>query len=483
MKNILVSCALLTFSVTFIATAAFAEDIVRPPQFILLSYDGSYNLDAWHAIRDVSNRQKSAGVDTRFTFFASGVYFLQSSSKTLYQGPRKGPGRSDIGFGGQASEIELRIGQMNQAFSEGNEIGSHANGHFDGTSWTTAEWTSEMNQFENLIFNVFSINKIQPAPTIPTGWLFKKSNIRGFRAPLLGVGPGLYQTLKEKDFSYDCSRTASTDYWPEKLSSGLWNFPLASLIISGTNKRTLSMDYNFYVAQSGAKPDPGNKELYSRQMYDTYLAWFQKNYNGNRAPMNIGHHFSSWNGGAYFSAMNRFALKVCGLPEVKCVTYSEYVKWLESQPANTLASYKAGRFPKAAPVQVAESATSAPNAEVRVGVKADSEGHEFLVALANGHNQNDLTNVTARLSVNGTMSNFSALRVEDFREILEGSTTPVTAHLYNDQGIEIARSTQNVRVDSQATSVSEKALELNAMAGDLPEAHLDERNKFIVPNF
>jgi hypothetical protein len=52
-----------------------------------------------------------------------------------------------------------------------------------------------------------------------------------------------------------------------------------------------------------------------------------------------------WNGGAYWEAMTQFATKVCGMPEVKCVTYTEYEKYLETLTPEVLAQYSKGNFP------------------------------------------------------------------------------------------------------------------------------------------
>ena len=68
-------------------------------------------------------------------------------------------------------------------------------------------------------------------------------------------------------------------------------------------------------------------------------------YFGNRAPVQLGHHFSKWNGGAYWEAMQTVAKRVCGLPEVKCVTFKEIVKFLEENAAN-LPKYQRGDFQK-----------------------------------------------------------------------------------------------------------------------------------------
>src|SRR6185436_137482 len=89
-----------------------------------------------------------------------------------------------------------------------------------------------------------------------------------------------------------------------------------------------------------------NAGRYQKQMIDTYRAYFKNNYYGNRAPVHIGHHFSKWNGGAYWSAMKMFANEVCGRPEVKCATYKELVQFMESLTPEKRAAYQHGAFQK-----------------------------------------------------------------------------------------------------------------------------------------
>lgn len=302
----------------------------RPPQFVLLAFDGSLNLDFWNESRAFA---KDAGV--KFTYFASGVYFVPDTMKSVYNAPEHGVGHSDIGWGGPAANIPLRYKQMQTAHDEGHEIASHANGHFDGSKWSQADWESEFQQWDKLIFQ---------GTGVTPGLSFGPQDSIGFRAPLLGYSPGLYATLAAHGYKYDTSKTSQTNYWPQQIN-GIWNFPLAALRIVGSGKKTLSMDYNFYYADSNGLPKPENKEIYKKQMIDTYMAYFESNYFGNRAPVHIGHHFSKWNGGAYWEAMQTFARRVCGLPEVKCVTYSELLKFVTENKAK-IPDYQAGKFTK-----------------------------------------------------------------------------------------------------------------------------------------
>ncbi|CAD5957898.1 hypothetical protein PCC9214_02983 [Planktothrix tepida] len=312
----------------------------RPPQFVLLAFDGSRSLDAWKKSRNFTQTMAKKNIQAHFTYFISGVYFVNNEKRNLYTPPGgKGRGRSAIGWGGTPEEINLRLEQLNKAYQEGHEIGSHAVGHFDGSRWSEADWTREFDYFNQFIFNAYKINNLKGSLA------FDVSAIQGFRAPELGQSPGLYKTLKKRRFRYDTSRVAAANYWP-KLENGVWNFPLASLTTAMTRKNVLSMDYNFYYAHSKGKPNSSNAKRYEEDMFQTYLKYFQSNYLGNRAPVHIGHHFSDWNQGAYWKALFRFAEEVCGKPEVQCVTYSVLADFMDLQTPEQIAIYQKGGFPK-----------------------------------------------------------------------------------------------------------------------------------------
>lgn len=315
----------------------------RPPQFVVFAFDGSKTINFWKDSRAFTQSMKEQNINVPFTYFLSGVVFLKDTKKTLYRGPKHTAGQSDISFGGNEAELTNRIQQVNLAMSEGHEMGSHANGHFDGGTgnWSESDWNLEFKLFNSLIANTFTNNSL-PSSVEPLN-LNPERDVIGFRAPYLGVTNGLWATLKTYKYAYDTSRVAEPNYWPRKINS-VWNFPLAMLRIVDTNKKTLSMDYNFYVADSGGNPDAANSEVYRSRMKRTYLKYFDTNYKGNRAPLHIGHHFSLWNGGAYYNALKDFAKEVCGKPEVKCVTYQELTKYMETLDDATIENYQRGIF-------------------------------------------------------------------------------------------------------------------------------------------
>jgi hypothetical protein len=94
--------------------------------------------------------------------------------------------------------------------------------------------------------------------------------------------------------------------------------------------------------------DPARRDAFREEMLQTYLAYFRSNYAGDRAPLNIGHHFFDYQDGAYREALETFARMVCGLPEVRCATYAELADFMDRLDAPTLEAYRNGDFTHAA---------------------------------------------------------------------------------------------------------------------------------------
>lgn len=486
MKRVLKNQAITAMTVLALLTStggpiggsvAHANQPGRPPQFVMLAFDGSLSLPFWQNSRQFAREMKQQGKTVKFTYFLSGVYFLASANKMEYDAPHHGKGKSAIGFGGAASELPKRVVQANRAYEEGHEMASHANGHYDAGAekWDYGDWLQELQQFKYLVFNLFSINRVSPDPAYQQGWLVRQQEVVGFRAPQLGLNSEMFRALRDEGYTYDTSRSSDSNYWPQKNSMGLWNFPLAELRIVGTGKRTLSMDYNFYVAQSGAVDKPENKERYKREMLDTYLKYFQDNYNGNRAPLHIGHHFSLWNGGAYWEAMKEFAEQVCGLPETHCVTYKEYQSWLDRLSAEDLAAYRKGQFEKSLPLKVLASNDNPRWKNLSVSV-AMRDSNSLMVRPV-VPNMADLKALSARFSVNGEMAETTELSLSALRSQYGlDSSVKVTAHVFNMDGTEVARATQKLEhLGTTQEKLNNDVFERRALMGDLPEAHRDER--------
>jgi hypothetical protein len=299
----------------------------RPPQFVTVSFDGSGGARLWAYWRAVATRAHA-----HFSFFLSGVYFVDWAHHDRYLPPVGGRGQSAIGFAPNAEWIEAMRRQIALGYTEGNEIGTHYNGHFCGPrgvgAWTAADWAAELSEFDRLVF----------AEKLPFG----PGEIVGGRTPCLeGDLRTLYPVLARRGFRYDASRTAALGTWPARID-GLWSFPLLELPFVGHTFRVVSMDYNLMANQVTESPARIESETY-RTFWNAFVA----SYRGNRAPLALGIHFETWESWAYDHAVTRFLLRACRLPEVRCSSFRELADWLDAQPARRLARDRRGRFPRA----------------------------------------------------------------------------------------------------------------------------------------
>jgi len=315
----------------------------RPPQFVVVSFDGSGGVQLWPYWRSVARRAHA-----HFTFFVSGVYLLDEARRTLYRPPRHSRGSSDIGFTqaeGKRSARSMVRGMLEQivaAHGEGHEIGSHFNGHFcapyDGNvdQWNRADWHQEIHQFYKLLFGVATNNHLRSAPRVPFG----PDEVIGERTPCLqGDFRALYPALVAHGFRYDASQVGRLGDWPRR-ERGLWSTPLLEIPFVGHTYDVVSMDYNFLANETGVAPPAIERETFLSLRHA-----FLTSYLGNRAPLSIGVHFETWNGWAYDHAVTRLLLGVCRLPEVRCVSYRELLDWLDAQPPRLLRRARRGRFP------------------------------------------------------------------------------------------------------------------------------------------
>jgi hypothetical protein len=348
---------LLAFvSVAFVALGVVgvqaAPALERPPQLIAIAFDNCTENERWHDWSDFAGEMNRGGERVGFTFFVSGINFLANAKKHIYQGPHQARGASRINFGGTQDDVRRRIAFINAMYRQGHEIASHAVGHFDGRRWSASEWSAEFNSFDGLVRNIASNNELAPEERLA----FSPNEVVGFRAPYLAHSPGLYTALAARGFRYDTSGTGPSHAWPEK-RDGIWRFNLAGIRVSGSGRATLSMDYNFLVAQSGIGGIAARREEFRRQMLDSYLNYFRANYTGNRAPIHIGHHFTDYQNGAYRDALKSFVRAVCGLLEVRCVTYKTLADFMDRLSPQMLAAYRNGDFERV-PVQASDVASA-----------------------------------------------------------------------------------------------------------------------------
>lgn len=306
----------------------------RPPQFVVFSWDGAGedSQKLFSHFREVGRKY-----DAKMTYFLSGVYMLPAEERDLYHPPLHAPGASDIGFN-DIKGVKATVEQLRGAWQEGNEIGTHFNGHFCGPdrgvgTWSAKDWVDEIEQAEAFVKSWKTNTGLEAEPPLPFDY---SKELVGGRAPCLEGQRNLIPAAKAMGFRYDSSSAGGLQVWPDKID-GIWDFPLQQIPMPGRGFETLSMDYNFLANQSGTtRGDPSQHEAWGRQMREGLLAAFDRAYNGNRAPLFIGNHFESWNGGTYMRAVEDAIKTICPQEGVHCVTFKQLADWLDAQDPQVL---------------------------------------------------------------------------------------------------------------------------------------------------
>jgi len=161
----------------------------KPPQFIVLSFDGVGWHEKWQYWKSIQDR-----VPFHFTGFLSGTYMLSTETRKKYDGPgdrpHHGPGQASISFS-EPADLPVEIADLNDALKRGDEIGSHFNGHFcqdnppGADHWNTGDWNKELGQFFALIKNVDVNNGITDRLNRPLQ-RSKANAPRAWKAPRTG---------------------------------------------------------------------------------------------------------------------------------------------------------------------------------------------------------------------------------------------------------------------------------------------------------
>lgn len=310
----------------------------KPPQFVVFSWDGALEGEdhLFSHFRQVARESKA-----HMTFFLTGIYLLPENKKTLYRPPQHGQGAAAISYP-TVPHVKSTLGQLRGAWTDGNEIGSHFNGHFcgpkGGGDWSPDEWKSEIDQTYSFIKNWKTntgFTKEAPLPFDPD------REVVGGRAPCLEGQKNLLTAIKPYGWRYDASSSGEFQLWPSK-QDDIWNFPLQLLPLHGKEVQVLSMDFNFLYNQSGdsTQGDPAKFAAWQTQTRMSYLNGFNRVYNGSRAPMFIGNHFEDWNGGIYMKAVEDVMRDVCPRQDVRCVSFRELADWLDVQDPKVLAQLR-----------------------------------------------------------------------------------------------------------------------------------------------
>lgn len=304
----------------------------QPPQFVVVSFDGGVESKSGLMQKYLDVGEK---VDGRFSFYISGVYLLPDNGmKKNYSPPGRPRGTSDIGFA-DPGLVAMRINKLSDAWNAGHEIGTHYLGHFCGPTgvakWTTAQWSSEIEQFNTILDDWRTFNP-QAAEAGPLP--FNSSVVKGGRTPCLeGNRPAMYKAFKKAGYLYDTSNSG-TLRWPQQMKNTLWDIPLQTIKVVGAGYSTLSMDYNFLVNQNDAKQTASAQKCQQieDQTYASYEAALRAVRDGNRAPLILGNHMNDWVCGAYTKALTRFILDTKEkFPETQFISTLDLVNFMEAQ--------------------------------------------------------------------------------------------------------------------------------------------------------
>lgn len=319
----------------------------KPPQFVVFSWDGAGedSQKLFSHFRKVSKENNAT-----MTYFLSGVYLLPTEKRDLYRPPQHEQGSSDIGFNDEQG-ISDTLKQVRLAWLEGNEIGTHFNGHFCGPDggvgeWSVEEWKSEIAQAKEFVKSWRTNAGMKKSAPLPFDY---DKELIGARTPCLEGQKNFMKAARRLGFRYDSSGV-NDQVWPKK-KEGLWDVSMQLVPFPGHTYEQLTMDYNFMVNQSGTQTqgDPDKFDYWGDQMRDGLLKGFYRAYDGNRAPLIIGNHFESWNGGTYMRAVDEVVKEVCNKSEVRCVSFHQLVDWLDAQAPQTLAklrTLKVGEAPR-----------------------------------------------------------------------------------------------------------------------------------------
>ncbi|MFF5975309.1 hypothetical protein ACFY7C_27770 [Streptomyces sp. NPDC012769] len=347
----------------------------QPPQFVVFSWDGAGE-DSQKLFSHFRGVGRKYGAT--MTYFLSGVYLLPQEKRELYDPPRHSPGRSDIGFN-DVEGIRDTVRELRAAWQEGNEIGTHFNGHFCGKdggvgTWSVEEWKSEINQAKSFVKNWKTNAGLKAEKPLPFDY---DKELVGARTPCLEGRKNFVRAAAQMGFRYDTSGV-NDQIWPKK-DLGLWDLSMQLVPVPGRAFQTLSMDYNFLVNQSGTtKGDPSMHRYWGNQMRDGLVQAFERSYRGNRAPLIIGNHFESWNGGTYMRAIEETIATVCVQKDVKCVSFRQLADWLDAQDPDVIAklrTLKVGQAPPGGWQNFLAPAPAAPAGPPAPAAKPAAAGH------------------------------------------------------------------------------------------------------------
>ncbi len=325
----------------------------KPPQFVAVSFDGAGWHEKWQYYFGIAQK-----VPFHFTANLTGLYLIDEAHKTYYHGSGHKPGATSLGSWNTPDEVKQEILDLNDAYAAGDEIATHFMGHFcsdnppGADTWSTAAWTSDLDQFFDVWKNYKTIDQLPDLPTLNV----PASEVIGERTPCLqGSEDALFPALIAHNMTYDQSFTHRGISWPARSPKyKIWNMGMAEFPLHGitpghgANHFQITMDYNFWYSQEYnqstgqmSKVSQAQSDKDAAQVTATYQDMLDGAMASSHAPLLLGNHFNEWNNNAYTEALGNFILANCGKTGVHCVPFHDVVDWMNFQDPKVMADLQA----------------------------------------------------------------------------------------------------------------------------------------------
>ena len=321
MLSLLPALALAALSALWSPTQAPEEASAASPMFVLVSFDatprGDVPAEEYHFMQFLKRLRAAApeghvGPEPSFTlFFNTGLLQLPRTwspgPESPWQGderwrawlkhPEQPPSRV-IGHAPNPDAILTSVETLFRIQDEGVELASHGVQHQNGKGWSRAQWEAEFREHARIL----ALHDL-PTPA-------------GFRAPFLKTSlPGqaqlkdaMFQVMVDYGMRYDSSKVGPiAPRWPSRIEgTNIWEVEIP--MYEGAKRPTLLF---------------GPSAMGKWGLFYLLRDEFERRYHGSRAPLIYGGH------GEFVDTVERFLISVCYQPDVRCVTYSEFVRYLD----------------------------------------------------------------------------------------------------------------------------------------------------------
>ena len=213
---------------------ANAEPGQRPPQFVVVSWDGAGETSAELPL---PLPRASPGAQRLDDLLPVRDLPLPAGKRTLYRPPRHPVGASAIGFLSDRS-VHATIEQVGPAWPDGHEIGTHFNGHFCGpngvSAWSPQDWDSEIDQAVAIVSNWRTNTGFTDLPPLPFDYT---KELIGGRTPCLEGQANLLRASRARRWRYDSSGTG-IQVWPTRSREACGTSRLQPIPFPGTASRS-----------------------------------------------------------------------------------------------------------------------------------------------------------------------------------------------------------------------------------------------------